>query len=1150
MVAVDYNNNPSITDTVRFTFYTPDSNGCFPALPYRFDNLTIYFVERDFSSPKTSEYLEGIYDPVKVELANKLEAIACSNPTSENITIAKNARTNADIVVTTNSFYFTEASPVKIVGTATDPAWFTGHVITGISKADPTVITSASHGLSNGDIINIYVSNSVPPIDGEYKITYINSNSFSVDFDLSDASYTAGTSGMWYTALEDSNNSVYPFVSKNKTTIGLFEYYWEPKGVREGDYFVCWKWTPLAGGSTLSSHIKFNLSGNTTVTTSIPTHFTNPDKYTTLLEKYTPEMFKTTISDDDLTPIVIDRFNKSVALGFTTLENLANQIVDLQDANVLSEPLLPYLSNFFNLKLKSDDPTRWRGQIIRAVSQYKSKGTRRGLNESFMLSGMKLYSYKQLWQVISKYTWQESFGYDGSTVSWELEKTIIEPIDVDNFEISLRTYDSDIYEILTQDYVSFSTVDGITTMTWIGDTLIVDPITLVSGDIVKILYQYSNVPNPTEQSLEDYVRTLTLIDKRDERNQIYPLKNWNVRGIEPDDILFNLVIPSRNPFHEFLIFGQVRTEFPYSENIYNMEEYNGSIRNSKIPCDIGRKFIDSCLSCISSSYNVDVEIDKISNDRIAEFYEILSENMPVHAVLNTVNFYGGLQEFIASPQESIECLVKYSQLQYCISGEGQTYFNRTMRKSNLNDLPNTQCILRDELADKTQVISGASGTAYNSDIVVYCPSAPLGGLGIMNDHSAVIQILDGSYAGSYQVYRVENRTVFFNIEPLEPISECNNLFAYDGTVSTCSFPFRIFNPVIDNYNYGSLCDIVQDDLVVFVDTTKNFGEIGVQSQFDVNQGTALAAWELSIPAYSVSNYTILNVDSNGNLILEYDSSFPSSSISGLSYTLYNGATPVLSGTLGSLTITNRGRTTVLNSLLFPISSMVRTSNFYQTVSSVDYEITSLIDGTDDQFYISNYTGGAIAGTNLIINQRIIDNVVGYMTHRGQNILISGVDYETSLGIQNGANNILPYTDPVVNQFKENFIVEVNGEDYWIAAINGNSPAGDTTINLYGRDFYWTTLGAGGTPAVINIYKYESKGATIPGQQYDFPTHTFQKIDRSGSPNVTGTNELDDTIVKSLSANENNGMPMEFIKQNETISYKIEYTNGSKEEGKL
>ena len=85
--------------------------------------------------------------------------------------------------------------------------------------------------------------------------------------------------------------------------------------------------------------------------------------------------------------------------------------------------------------------------------------------------------------------------------------------------------------------------------------------------------------------------------------------NWNVRVIEEDDAFFDSVIPHRHPFYDDVIYGHVRTEFPYSENIYNMEEYNGSIRNSKSPCDIGRTFIDPCFSCVSSSYIVDVEIE-------------------------------------------------------------------------------------------------------------------------------------------------------------------------------------------------------------------------------------------------------------------------------------------------------------------------------------------------------------------------------------------------------------------------------------------------------------------------------------------------------------------------------------------------------------
>ena len=146
--------------------------------------------------------------------------------------------------------------------------------------------------------------------------------------------------------------------------------------MREGDYFICWTWTPLIAGSTLTQHYKFSLSGNTETTTSIPTHYTDPKKYTTLLERYTPEVFKFSLADSDVTTDVIDRTNKTIAMGFNVLENLTNQLVDLHDPNALNEFLLPYLSNYFGLKLRTDDPTRWRGQIKRAVPLYKKKGTK------------------------------------------------------------------------------------------------------------------------------------------------------------------------------------------------------------------------------------------------------------------------------------------------------------------------------------------------------------------------------------------------------------------------------------------------------------------------------------------------------------------------------------------------------------------------------------------------------------------------------------------------------------------------------------------------------------------------------------------------------------------------------------------------------
>lgn len=63
--------------------------------------------------------------------------------------------------------------------------------ITDISVANPTVITSANHGLVNGQNITIYGSNSTPSINGERVITYINTNTFSIPVNVTVLGTTA-----------------------------------------------------------------------------------------------------------------------------------------------------------------------------------------------------------------------------------------------------------------------------------------------------------------------------------------------------------------------------------------------------------------------------------------------------------------------------------------------------------------------------------------------------------------------------------------------------------------------------------------------------------------------------------------------------------------------------------------------------------------------------------------------------------------------------------------------------------------------------------------------------------------------------------------------------------------------------------------------
>lgn len=921
---------------------------------------------------------------------------------------------------------------------------------------------------------------------------------------------------------------------------GEFTYTWQPQGMREGDYFLCWTWTPLIAGDSFSAHQKFSLVGDTQVTTSIPTHYTDPLKYPTLLDRYTPEMFKMYLCDTDRTPDVLDKFNKAIGLGFNTLEDLANQLVDLQDANSIHEALIPHLSNLFGLKLKTGDPTRWRGQIKRAIPLYKMKGTKKGLAEAMEHAGIKMLKLSQLWQIISSYTWQEVFEYAGDE-SFTLEKVAL-PIDSNNFELWLRPEDGDDWMQLSSDYVDFSTSDGVTIMTWVGNTLSVDPIDLIDGDEIRILYLYQEIPDEDAQTIEDYIRSLPLMDQRDERDQEYPPKNWNVRVIAPDDPLFDIVIPNRHPFHEPLIYGKVRTEFPYSENIYNMEEYNGSIRNSKNPCDIDKEFVDPCTACISSCYNIDLEIEELSNDRVYEAQQVLTENTPFHAVLHTMNFIGGINEFVESPEEEVEALVSIYGEEFVIAGEAQMYFNRIMK------LVQTQGILRNELATSFVALATTSGIAYNNVISMFCPSIQMDDLGIAKNNTAVLSIKAPSpLAGEYTVNDPQGNTITVTSGSLEPIDDCNTFFAADGTLNTCAFTFDINNPIAALNS--TLCDIVQDNIFKLSDSTQDFGALGVQSTKDVEAGTASEAWKVLISAYDPTAYVINDVLPDGSLILEDSGTLPGSSVTDVEYVLYNGVTPIISSDVATLTVILRGRVQALSSGVLPIDRMIKgNENFYQEIGGTEYLVVGFVPDTNDEYYIDGYDDGDAAGVSVDMRQKIIKERIGYLSHRGLMLKMSG-NLEEDLGIQNGANSLVVVDDGVENDgFKENFIVVVDDDNYWISEIDGDNPSGFTTITLSGPDHYWTTLPEGGTSVNVTIYQYLKQGATIMGQQYDLPEHTFRTLDRGGRPVITGTTP-EDGVVMSLNAPGGDTFN-DSVYQDEGISFQIQYEDGTQEEGEV
>jgi hypothetical protein len=256
------------------------------------------------------------------------------------------------------------------------------------------------------------------------------------------------------------------------------------------------------------------------------------------------------LCDGDETPYVLEKFNASMAQSFADAEDLANQLVDLLDPNAVRDQFLPLLASYVGIKLKTNDPVLWRRQIKNAFVLNKRKGTKSALKEALLQAGIKLNNLKRLWQTVSKYTWQESFTYSDSN-SFQLAKQAVLPIENDNFVLYLRTEGSSEYTEIPLDYIEIINEGEISTLNWVGESLSISPMELQEGDILRIIYKIKDVPSEEEQIIENYIRTLPLNDSRDETDQYYPLKNWNVRLIEEDDPLFNIIVSEKQYYFCF-----------------------------------------------------------------------------------------------------------------------------------------------------------------------------------------------------------------------------------------------------------------------------------------------------------------------------------------------------------------------------------------------------------------------------------------------------------------------------------------------------------------------------------------------------------------------------------------------------------------------
>lgn len=921
-----------------------------------------------------------------------------------------------------------------------------------------------------------------------------------------------------------SENVLVQVYEGDQPVVGKFELVWDPSGLREGDYFVCWSWRPTLSAETLSAHEYFSLDGGAGLTTSIPTHRTDPKKYQMLMDRYTPEMFKNYLSNSDLSPMVIKGLNDSVADGFTTLENLANQIIDLLDANATHEQLLPLLSNLFALRIKSGDPTLWRRQIKKAVPNFKKKGTIRGLKEAYSDAGMRLLRLVRLWQVVSDYTFQEHFEYDGSSRSFPLAREMLLPAD-SNFELWWRpsggqwedvTADAEDLLGLSEDAVE-----------WLGS--------IQPGDSFRVLYRVREVP-AGRQALEDYIRSLPLMDSRDERDQEYPPKNWNTRVVEEDDPLLSSLVPVRHPIADPVVWGWVRTEFPYSENAYNMDEYNGSKRESLNPCDIGKEFVDPCGGCQSSLFNVDLEAEGLSDASFAEALQVAEEFMPFHAVVHTFNLSGSRTEFMGPVEERIEALVTVSGGETVLAGEAQRIFNRDV------DARDLEAVKREALSSFEAVASPSGpmswhGTIKNSRVCLY-PSVS----------SAESDLNDPSFRGLSQGFGAMN--VDTNGPEADPFDSGNLLEVLgstvryhtivsldsssaeiygevDPTVVGPLFEYRISNRVAD---FGA--DITQSDRIIFSDEDADFHLSGLVSQRDVDDGLSLdSPWTLRFDGF---DHKVLDVLPDGTLLLEEQG--PAAPAAG--WQLLYGSTVKKSSESGGLkSVQDIGLVEVSSPPPEGVRSVVRVGDYICLdwgASPIFYRVKSFKSGTD-LFFVEGYSSGDVGGEDIKVYRRVMEGKIGQVGYDGL-VLVADDDAEAEFPISNGAGMSPDSVDS--SRLMENYLLFIGSEYYTISGADGY------TLTLGGRLDSYTKSGQ---EVDFTVYRFTKESLSLRERELPkVPKFDFDSVDRSGKAVISISQGAGAAVMSQALSAANSGQPFDVAGQVEDIDFQVEYRDGEQE----
>lgn len=1068
--------NPTVADKILFSFKITDENN-YLIDPYKVESIKIYFVERDFSSSEQKEYSyeinQNVYNvSISGNLTQGSRFFTCVSADSSNIRVGMGVSGDGIRYGTTVS-YINDDNTIMLSSPASST--HANSVITFMSKGDVYTYNDSFY----------------------YKTTNCVKLIGSID------------SPAWLST--DTGNAL---ISKS-SGVGVFEYLWDSSGMREGDYFVCWSWVPKIGQDLFSNNIKFNLKSSNFLSTSSPAHHTKPDKYETLLDRYLPEMYKMRMSENDRSPDVLQKLNQSVAAGFTLIEDIGNQVVDLLDANGVSEYIITYLGNTLDVKLKSQDPTLWRRQIKEAIPLYKKKGTLGSVKESLSQAGMRYLGIKNYWQVTSPYFYQDSFFYTEDNASegvseFTLTKKAI-GVNSSTFKIYLTKYNSiETIELLLSNF-SVSDNEYGKTIVSVGEG-----ITLDQGDIIRFSYYYNLPSNLTEDNLDEYIKNLPLSDSRNEKDLVdglsvlkLPLKNWNVRLVSEDDPMVNLVISTRHPFVKNLVFGKIRTEFPYGENVYNMDEYNGGSRDSNNPCDIDKDFIDPCSYCRSSSFDIDVEVEKLSNDSVEEIKNILSENIPFHSYLRNINMYGGQNEFVIPPIEDYDVIISYRTYENVISGAAQQWFYRNKLTSERK--------LRDDMAEFETVYTG-NLTFKNEKIVLFSEDIDLRNLAVSSEN-CFLEITSGLNAGVYDISRdyLNNNYLVVSSSVLEPLS-------------SGIFNFKLYNKLFE-----TTTSISRDDYLDLFD--KNIDFIKDDQNINLNNN-----FKIKINISGIDYFLdIKKVLPNNKLLLNNSNNIVTNNLINKSYSVLNENLNIVWTSNADFSHSYRSLVNIDNHEI-----LLKNDNNYIffNIDSNDYLCKIISQQENGTVYIDTYDGNNTGSVSVEFRQIITMSSNGYFSYLGIKAE-SVVNLEELLEIVNGINSSSTPTT-LSDAFKEDFAIllksyedpyielDLDNNYYFISEIDGSTVWLSGLFESFGVE--------SGTELEVEILKFNKPEVAIQESYLNC---------MSSSPTTCENNTLNlsfDRSGKEIITPTNPGLG--FVAQNESVTFEISTLNGNKEKRKL